>query len=67
MLRQFHGTNSLRHSDECNRRGHWPYHDHERYVEKVVTLKAAHTTHCELPYGKQKFFQTTHESNDSVR
>ena len=28
-------------------------------AEKRVTLKASHTNHGELPYEKQKWFQTT--------
>ena len=42
----------------------WPCH--ERSAEKWVMLKAAHTNHCELPYEKETFFQTTQKTNDSV-
>ena len=49
----------------ANRTGHWPCH--ERYAEKRVMLKAAHTNHCELIYEKETFFcHTTQKSNESV-
>ena len=48
----------------ANRTDHWPCH--ENSAQKRVTLKAAHTNHCELPYEKEKFFQTTQKSNGSV-
>ena len=47
-----------------NRTGHSPCH--ERYVKKLLMLKATHTSQCELPHEKQKFFQTTHKSNERV-
>jgi len=40
----------------AKRTGHLPCH--ERYAEKRVMLKAAHTNQCEVPYEQQKFFQT---------
>ena len=49
----------------ANRTGHWPCH--ERYAEKRIMLKAAHTnSYCELPYEKEKLFQSTQKTNDSV-
>jgi len=48
----------------ANRTGHSPCH--ERNVEKLVMLKATHTSQCELPYEKQKLFQTTKKTNESV-
>ena len=47
-----------------SRTGHWPCH--ERSAEKRVMLKAAHPNHCELPYEKEHFFQTTQKTNDCV-
>ena len=29
-------------------------------------FKAAHTNQCEQPYEKQRFFQTTQKTNESV-
>ena len=48
-----------------NRTGHWSCH--ERFAEKRVMLTVSHTKHCELLYEKQKFFQTTQKTNESVR
>ena len=49
----------------ANRTGHRPCH--ERYTEKRITLKAAHTNnYCELPYEKEKLFQSTQKANEIV-
>ena len=49
----------------ANSTGHWPCH--ERYAEKRIILKTAHTnTYCELRYEKEKFFQTTQKTNEIV-
>ena len=36
----------------ANRTGHLPCH--ERYAERRIMLKAAHTNQCELPYYEQQ-------------
>ena len=48
----------------ANRTSHSP--SHEGYVEELVMLKATHTSQCELPYEKLKFFQITKKTNESV-
>ena len=49
----------------ANRTGHLPCH--ERYAERRLMLKAAHTNQCELPYYEQQtFFQTTQGTNEIV-
>ena len=48
----------------ANKTGHWSCH--ERSAQKRIRLKAAHINHCELPYQKENFFQTTQKTNDSV-
>jgi len=48
----------------ANRTGHSPCR--ERYAEKLVMLTTAHTSQCELPYEKHKFFQTTQKTNESL-
>ena len=39
---------------------------HERNVEKLVRLKASHTSQCEMPYEKKNLCQTTKKINESV-
>ena len=59
ILRYGHGLISIRRSDtwlKAQLTG-WPCC--ERHAEKRVTLKPRHTSHAELLYEKQKFFQST--------
>ena len=48
----------------ANRTGHSPCR--ERYAEKLVMIKAARISQCELPYEKHKFFQTTQKTNERL-